>query len=311
MSKHTPRQDSGLSLVELLVVTVIMLLVSVAIFGMLTANAKISRRLENKVSAIESIRKVAEFIGRDVRMARSFGDIYGNMVTSGTMQGKLTSQTAGGAAGNALQFPDPATDPLYGSAGAPAGWTGPWPIALSRTTLIVQVPTFDANGFPTAIPVGLGSPPVGTVQDNMETHVYRVVPDPDTANHPNEFIMELWKFPGANPANLAANPASINCPPVSGPIILTKGIVGPMRTNNLNIFEFVDSTNPNAGPVDASTINSTNMAAYTGVVLNMEVRNFNASATVVANQGERATIPFKTEVYMRNQIMSTTAANPN
>lgn len=305
------RSCSGVSLVELLVVCIVMLFVSMAIFGMVTVNARMTRKLENKVNAIDTIRKAGDFIGKDVRMARSFGDIYGNMGT-GSMAGQLQSKTAGGATGNALQFPDPLTDPLYGTATQPAGWSGPWPITLSRTSLIVQIPTFEPNGFPTAIPAGKGNPAPSIAQDNMETHVYQIVPDSDP-DHPNEFVMNLWKFPGADPTGLAASPAVITKDAVVGPITLVKGIIGPIVNGNLTVFQFIDQTNPNSAAVDASTITSANLSNYTGVVVSLEVKKFDSSnaAIVANNRGEYSTIPFRTEVFMRNQVMSTSAANPN
>ncbi|MBX9685984.1 MAG: hypothetical protein K2X27_04730 [Candidatus Obscuribacterales bacterium] len=299
------RKTDGLSLVELLVVMVIMLFISIAIFAMLTSNAKITRKLENKVDAIETSRGAVERIGKDVRMGRSFGDLYGN--ASG---GYVVGTNA------ALTFPC-ANDPLYSSQAQPAGWTGVWPPSLSTSTLIVQTPAFNANGFPMALSVGTGTPAISAAmgpQDDLSTSIYRLIADPDPVNHPNEYRLEYWNFPAATPASLPA----IVKPAIVGPIILVKGIIGPKLNANSNVptvFQLVrkkDATHPSDAPVDPATIAGAELALYSGVVVNLEVKKQDASATSVAQSTavggmQFEVVPIRGEFYLRNNIQSTSA----
>lgn len=291
------RSQTGFSLVELLVVTIIMLFVSTAIFGMLISNSGVQRKLENKVDAIDSIRLVADRIGKDVRMGRSFGDIYG------VAQNGVNNNMILGAAGDNL-FPA-TNDPLWSGAGAPAGWPAgmPWPATLSTQTIIVQIPLFDANGFALGLHAGQGSPPVLAAmdpQDDMETHIYQVVPDQARVG---EYILQLWIFPGVAAGAPVTNPPG----PVLGPYILAKGIVGPTSGNGTpEIFQLVDKLNANGGPVDPATVAPADQVRYSGLVVNMEVRKYNSSATsAIGNE----VVPIKFETYLRNNRM-TLAAPP-
>lgn len=294
------RKQTGTSLVELLVTTTVMAFVGTAIFGLFTADAGLSRKLANKLDAIDSIRTGIDNISRDVRQARTFGDIYGN--TSGQ---RIT--TAGGVA-SANKFPC-STDPLWGNQPAPTGWTGPWPITMNATNMIVQIPVFDANGFPLALNTAWYPNTWTASQDDLETHVYQIIADPDGVNHPNEFILQEWKFPGVSAANVAAGAKVV--PAAIGPIVLVKGIIGPTTmAGNLQIFQLIDSTNPNNPPVDPASINPTNLANYGGLVVNMEVKKFGNTNTAVAQSSNiYEVVPIKTEVFLRNNILSTTSSN--
>ena len=291
------RKQIGISLVELLVTTTVMAFVGTAIFGLFTADAGLSRKLANKLDAIDSIRSGIDNISRDVRQARTFGDIYGN--TSGQ---RISS------AGGANQFPCSA-DPLWGSKPSPAGWTGLWPIAMNATNMIVQIPVFDANGFPLALNTSWYPNTWTAAQDDLDTHVYQIIADPDFVSHPNEFILQLWKFPGVSAANVAAGTKVI--PAAVGPIVLVKGIIGPRdSTGNLKVFQLIDSTNPTNPPVDPASINPAQLANYGGVVVNMEVKKFGNTDTAVAQANNiYEVVPIKTEVFLRNNILSTTSSN--
>lgn len=287
--KH--RTERGTSLIELMVVCLIMTIISAGIVGLLTANATVSRNVTNKVDSVDEARLMLSRLGKDMRMGRTIGEVYG--IAQGTY---------------AKQFPA-ASDPMWSAQGAPAGWTGAWPAQLSTSLMIIQIPVFDsydasAGGWPLALPPGYGNPPTTTAIDDVETHIYKMVADPDTVNHPNEYIMELWKFPGRDVNGVVG--------PISGPQIVLKNIVGPTVNgatglDNLCIFQVIDKTLPNSAPFDpgSNAVTSAALANYTGLVVNLDLNNHAANAKNIAGNSRLA---FKTEVFMRNNILATTTS---
>ena len=77
--KQKVRSAKGDSLISLLVATLIFSFVAMAIMGMLTINVVESNKLMTRTDNISGARFGADRIGRIVRMARSLGDIQGNM----------------------------------------------------------------------------------------------------------------------------------------------------------------------------------------------------------------------------------------
>lgn len=285
------RSKSGTSLVELLVVCLIMTIISAGIVSLLVANATVSRNVSNKVDSVDEARLMLSRLGKDMRMGRTIGEVYG--IAQGTY---------------AKQFPA-ASDPMWSAQGMPAGWTGAWPAELSSTCMIIQIPVFDSTdpsngGWPLALPPGYGNPPTTTAIDDVETHIYKMVADPDIANHPNEYVMELWKFPGRDINGVVG--------PISGPQIVLKNIVGPTVNgasglDGLCIFQVIDKTQPNSAPFDpgSNAVTSAALANYTGLVVNLDLNNHAANAKNVPGNSRLA---FKTEVFMRNNILATTTS---
>lgn len=308
--------QGGSTIIEMLISTLIMSLVSSALLGLLMLNDRAAARVSDKTDCINNARTAIERAGRDIRMARSLGDVYGgDLITGGGGMRTQGSNT----------FPS-ATDPLYGAGQAPPqGWplasspaASTWPAppwTLSNTCLVAQVPIFyanpnnsmdAANGWPTMIPQGAGNPPTTCPQDNVETHVYRVVPDPDQAGHPGEYQLEMSVIPGypvqqaGAPQTLLYNPASV----VTQPRVLLKGIVGPLdsSTGLPKTFQYLNKIDGTGTPTDS--VQSALVPNFTGVVMNYEIK--------VHNQMQAAQVmAFKTEVFLRNNALATTTGQPS
>ncbi|HEY9869448.1 MAG TPA: type II secretion system protein [Candidatus Obscuribacterales bacterium] len=272
-----------MTLIEMLVSCAIVGLAAAGISGLVLLNNVSTHRLFNKVDNLNQARQVVERIGKDLRMARNVGDVYG--VNIQLHDDPVTYGTEGT---NSFPLAAPGgNNPHYsGGQTPPAGWpTAPWPgrpYVLSPRTLIVQIPVFDANGFPTKVPATTGNPPVSVDQDNVDTLVYQIIDDPD---HPGEFLLQVAGFPG-NPTNLKirSNP----------PQTILSGIVGPKdpATGEPKVFQYLDRYDESGTPQD--TFIGPKIANVTGVVMNLEIRRNDegvSSASVVG---------LKSEMYMRN-----------
>jgi prepilin-type N-terminal cleavage/methylation domain-containing protein len=320
------RSSSGFTLTELLIVTGIMSFVAAASLAMMVATMTQGHVMENKIDTVDSVRNSLEKIGREVRMGRSLGDVYGNLITVGTDTVVTGS----------LSFPSN-NDVLYGngavaSAGVSAqggnngggvpfnGWpvwvdgTQPTTFTCSNTCLIVQTPIFDASGFPIAIPANAGNSTVAFAkqEDNMETHIYRVIADPAIAG---EYQMQYAVFPGLNALN--TNPPPSN---QLGPITICTHIIGPINpaTNLPRTFQYLDktATTTNVAPMntlaygtpeDSPTSGGNQTAGqlisnYSGVIVNLELQS-----TAYSNMQQNVK-PFaiRSEVFLRNNAQTTT-----
>lgn len=302
------RDCRAFTLVELLVVVLIMSFVSAAVFGMMTAVMSQGHALNNKCDTIDSARNAMEKFGRDVRMGRSLGDVYGDLVNGGgtdtIVQGSLT-------------FPSN-NDPLYGNgllmptSGVNSvpfnGWptwadgTAPQTFSCNNQTCVVQVPVFNAAGYPIAIPANVGNGGISfpKPEDNVETHIYRVVADP---GNPGEYILQFAILPGLNPT--VGAPRSIQM----GPITLVNHIVGPLNpsTGLPRVFQYLDKTSATGAAEDVPNSQGAQatgqfVANYSGVILNLEVR----SNTYSRNQPNVKPLAVKTEVFLRNNAQTTT-----
>jgi type II secretory pathway pseudopilin PulG len=303
MNRTYLRTARGGSVIELLIAMLVITFVSSGMLALMSTNTKVNVKVQNQVDTINAAKQVLDRIGKDVRMARSLGDLFGaNRTESGLTFVDGTNY-----------FPSP-NNPIYGTGAAPArGWPswatdtcpapGRW--FLGNESLIVQVPIFDRNGFPTMIPqdtFGLGRP--ATPQVNVETHVYRLVDDPDTINHPNEFFIQYCSFPGMDiPGVYDAASAAAN----AGPTTILKGLVGPMNpgTGRPRIFQFIDKTDWAGRAQD--TVNAAVTGNYTGVVVNLEIRRHGESAL---SRRHTSSMGLKSEVFMRNNALATTTGQP-
>ena len=325
------RSQSGASLVEMLVATFLMSFVSAAIFGLATLNNQEGQKIFNKIDSLNAAREVIDTIGEDVRMARSVGDLYGQvapptqqLVTPGSVHGPSTNVSlvhsiAQVNSSNTLassSFPS-VGDPFYGNSQVPAaglpafpgngtatGAAGP-PYTLGPATLIIQVPIFDqpgaggnANypgGFPTAV---LATPQPVVTMEAMDTYVFQVVPDP---SYPGTYMMQLAGFPGVGqgPNGTTANSSmTIN----STARTILKGIIGPLDSNgNICVFEYIDKANPTQ-PITTVTSPSN----VSGVIVTLEILNNGASSTAagVSTNNQWVSVGFKSEMYMRNNTLA-------
>ncbi len=296
----------GYLLVETLIVSLITALVSTAMLLTITMNSKVQMKTGNYVDAVIAARTAIDRIGIDVRTGRSFGDVFGVEMTDAFGDTYVVGSSS---------FPS-ANDPIYGNGQSPAGgsWPSSWggspsvgsPWTVSNTMLIVQVPVYDLNEWPTEIPVGQGSPAVTSTmgpQANVETHFYNVVPD---STNPGTYLLQYFAAPGYPTTGSGYVPDS-HC---VGPVTLLSGIVGPTDSSgNLKIFQYlakkgsIDDTSPSGQP--QNTVNSTTIANYTGVIVNLEILKQNEGKTQPVH------LAFKQEVFIRNNALATATGDPN
>jgi prepilin-type N-terminal cleavage/methylation domain-containing protein len=286
MNRMKPRRRSmrGMSLLEMLAAMTIMSIAGAGIAGLLMLNGMTTNRLSNKVESLNSSRLVIERIGKDVRMARNIGDVFGTLNTD-----VVPNITEGSD-----YFPSPQNPQVFTAVGGwPWGYSAMTPMKLSSNTLIVQVPVFDANGFPTGIGKGVGTPPTQSPQDNVDTYVYRVVTDTD---EPGTWKLEVAGFAGPGSSmQLKANPPTTILRGIVGPIDPNTGIPGPF-----NYISRDKEGDAYPSPVGFGGLN----ANLTGVSLSFEMKA--TSATAIAP----STVAIKSEVYMRNNALSTVNASP-
>jgi type II secretory pathway pseudopilin PulG len=273
-----------MTLIEMLVSCAIVGLAAAGISGLMLLNNLSTHRLFNKVDNLNQARQVVERIGKDLRMARNVGDVYGANIELNPGPPPVL----GTEGTNRFPLPGPqGSNPLYsGGQTPPSGWPGaPWPgrpYVLSPQTLIVQVPIFDATGFPTKVAAGSGNPPAASDQDNVDTLVYQVVADPDRTG---EYMLQVAGFPGQGSAlKLRSNP----------PQTILHGIVGPRDplTGLPKIFQFLNRYDTSGTPQD--TWLGSDIANVTGVVMNVEIKREQEGASAAS------TVALKSEMYMRN-----------
>lgn len=289
---HKPlrkRSAVGATLVELSIVTGVMAFLSTAIFGVLALTLSSSRKLDNETDSVQAVRLALDRIGRDVRMARSFGDVFGTVVDS---------HGSGIVAGNAT-FPAPNNPIVPGDYAWPRWVDGSQPTSftLNSDTLIIQIPVFDANGFPLQIVDGDGNP-----HANVETHVYRVLHRPGDPT--DEYCIQVMIVPGANSTVVSRPPSTI-----------VTGIIGPLSGGSPvpRVFEYVDKWNTSA-PQFSFGSGQTNLADYVTVCLNLEIRKHISTAERAQAGNNRwkdsAVWAVKQDLSIRNNAQATTVGVP-
>jgi hypothetical protein len=320
------RSAKGETLISVLVATLLMTFVLSAILALAVVNTREQSAYFNRSDTITAAKTVLDRIGKTVRSARSVGDVYG-VVPVPTAPVTSLASIAGGAvvninlvdgsqiplaqleSGTAMMtsssFPS-LGDPYYGTGGsctlnAPAEWSSP-PWTLSSTTLIVQVPVFDANGFPFAfVNPNPGAQNPGNLEA-MDTFVYNVTAD---STRTGMYKMQVACFP-ASP-----RPAGVPAPGSQTPSTILTGIVGPRDADgNLCIFQYVDSaTNSAASSVVGGNLilannGIANLLNVQGVVTTLEIKK--------QDEGRKAAVvALRTETYMRNNKMTTLIGVPN
>lgn len=289
------RHGSGFSMVELLVTVLVMAISSSAIFGMLITIMGQSHKLQNRCDTIEVARNGLEKVGRDMRGGRSLGDVFGTEVNNMVEGSDI--------------FPS-SRNPLYGAGQTPPnGWpvwsdfSKPESFRLSNTTLVVQVPVFDQNGWPSAIPQ-VQLPPGMQTQANVETHIYMVVPDPQ---FPGEWQLQWAKIPGAAVPGYDA----ANLRPSTSQTIAT-GIVGPLNpmTGQPRVFQYLDKLDGTGTPRDTIP-DPQNMVNYSGVIINLEIRQHRDTSQVSGKFIKTSILALKSEIFLRNNSIATTVGMPS
>lgn len=290
MRRTTPnasRRSKGMSLLEMLVSVSIVSLVSAGIAGLVMLNGMASTRLSSKTDDVNAARNAMERISKDVRMARNIGGVFGAPVLLAVGPPEIWGTEPSD------EFPS-TSNPLYGAGQQPpGGWpSDPWPAKpykLGARTLIVQIPVFDANGFPTMIRAGTGNPVTPVNSDNLDTLVYQVLPDPSA---PGEYMMQIAGIPGSPTSlKMMTNP----------PQTILKGIVGPKdpETGEVVCFQYLDRTDPSGTPITSLTIPQ--LGNVTGVIVVVEVKRADP------NTSDSVTVACKSEMFMRNNKLSTTS----
>jgi len=300
------RNESALTLVELLVVSLVMGFLSAAAFGIIVSTMGQGRTLEQKCDGINAVRNALDKVGRQVRMGRNIGDCFGDVnPLSGVVTGTPSFPGSNDAIyGNGAPDP-PGGWPVWADGSSPDSFTmAPFPgdgVTHGNNCLILQVPVFDNNGFPIGIPPGFKSPG-STVNTNptttatvVQTYIYRVVADP--AN-PGEYILQVATIPGYGQP--AAGP----------PTTLAKAIVGPINpsTGQVRTFQYIDRINPINPPVDGIPPGGTPPSAnFSGIIVNFEINSHQASV----NQVDSKPLALKSEVYLRNNSMASSQGLPS
>ncbi|MBY0360128.1 MAG: prepilin-type N-terminal cleavage/methylation domain-containing protein [Candidatus Obscuribacterales bacterium] len=277
--KQAQKRDrqSGATLIEMVVVIAVMAIVSTAIFSILVTTLSSYRKLDNETSSVQVVRNAIERIGKDVRMARSLGDIFGT-----------TDRTI---------YPDDTNNPMtvgyiwptWSDGSAPSSFT------LSSDTLIIQVPIFDTNGFPLQVNDLAAEP-----QSNVETHIYRVL---HRASDPaGEYVLEYMAVPGTTMSTYDATTAERK------PRIIATGIIGPLVSGNPvpRVFQYIDI---NQNTVDNVFPTPGNLNDFTTIGINLEVRKHEATQQVGGQWRDAGIWAVKQEVYMRNNVYATPSNN--
>lgn len=270
---RTGRSDSGTTLVEMTIVISVMAIISTAIFSILISTLASYRKLDNETSTVQVVRNAIERIGKDVRMARSLGDIFG-----------ATDQTV---------FPDATNNPIVGNSYVWPTWsdgTTPSSFTLGGDTLVIQIPIFDNNGFPLQVPGYAGS-------SNVETHIYRVL---HRATDPSdEYVLEYACVPGTTVAG------SYNATTATRkPTVVATGIIGPLVSGNAvpRVFQYIDV---DQNVVDSTFATPNNLSDFTTIAINLEVRKHEATAKFGSQYKDAGVWAVKQEVYMRNNAHAT------
>lgn len=319
--KQKVRSAKGDSLISLLVATLIFSFVAMAIMGMLTINVVESNKLMTRTDNISGARFGADRIGRIVRMARSLGDIQGNM----SMDAPSYAGAIGAGVTTDWQSAITGTDPTFGlTDGAnimsaafpsaanpyyptltnfPSNWGNP-PYRLGSDTLVVQVPVFDTNGWPRANAYASGGTTVYLPM--TDTYVFKVVKDDarTQANGVNFYQLQMAIWPARGQAGVSNTnmPAGMTAGKAA---TLISGIVGPLDPTDptkVAAFQYVHRNNSySAGPVDGPLqtnfiqdgANEQELGNFVGVMLNIQLMSQDAA--------HRASVmPLRTEMYLRN-----------
>lgn len=308
------RTESGVSLVEMLVATLMMAFISAGILGLAYMNWKTSQRIENKSDSANAARQAIDRLSFEIRQARSVGDHYGvvvpptqqvvDMDRSGindTTTDLRVFHADALPAGHVEQGVATLSSPSFPAPGNPqydisntslTGWEDgrpALPYVLSNRCLVLQVPIFTPSGFPRAYAgAGLTQP-----VECLDTWVYRVVPSRSARG---EWLLQVAGYPGQG--STMSKPREVRT--------ILSGIVGPMGPDNTpRVFQYLLSSDSAA----ADTVQWQNVADISGVLVQLEIRRSQASAGVAQKGGQQAFVGFKQEVYLRNNSLTSLTAS--
>lgn len=295
LKKKRTREKRGVSLVEMLIVTVIFSSVAGLLFELVALNAMANSKLNYKVDALNSARFATELMLSDVRCARGFGDLYASSA-------------------NRHMFPDTSSNPFFTGSPQSNSWRYKWPppapfpstFFLSGQCLIVQrsvafldqsndklnLATYQPgasqnplNGLPTMLDSSAPGVNSNFNMDNLETSIYFLIADP---KRPNEYLLQRLRLPGAD-VPLSQCTTFGNYEILDKPQTIIKGIVGPIdpATNLPRIFRYYCNQQNYAHNepfmLSESQITSGNAHLYAplicGVAVDVEMRRPDAATT--------------------------------
>jgi hypothetical protein len=321
MAQAPQRSQSGQQLVSLLVATIIMSCVATGLIGLISINTMESTRSFNRADNLNGARIALDKMGRLIRMARNLGDVQGTVMVAtdpyssfppGNSGDRFQVQNnnvslaqvqAGTACNSCCYFPSAADTYYNQSTGTLYGTIGTWPWAsannindntacppyeLSQDTLVLQVQTFDGDGFPRMIN-GINRLPA------LDTYVYKIVPDTSRPGPTKYYLLQLAIFPA--PAGITNMPVGMA---PGSPQTIASNIVGPLDSNGKPaIFQYTNqSTNTVTTNFVPGSLNEQDLVLFKGIVINLEMMNVDATGKAMVNS-------VRSEVYLRNNSSAT------
>lgn len=324
MMKVSQRSQSGQQLISLMVATSIMSFVAMGLVGLISINTVEATRSFNRADSLNGARTALDKMGRLIRMARNLGDVQGTVMVAtdpysafppGNSGDRFQVQNnnvslaqvqAGTACNTSCVFPSSADSYYNATNGTMLNTINSWPwlnssnindgtpappYQLSQDTLVLQVQTFDADGFPRMVNL----PGVSTRLPALDTYVYKLVKDTTRQGPPDYYQLQLAVFPA--PTGLTNMAPGIA--PGATQTIMT-GIVGPLDSNgNPTIFQYVNqSSNTVTTNFVPGSVSEQDLVLFKGVVVNIEMMTVDSVGKSVVNS-------VRSEFYLRNNSSAT------
>jgi type II secretory pathway pseudopilin PulG len=300
------RGSGGFTIVEMLVSVILVSIGVLALGELLLLHSKYAGSTSNVIDNVNNGSIAITHISQDIRQARNIGDVYGNLdSTTGSYLGTTT-------------FPSN-NNPLYGAGQAPAnGWPsgtgwGSGPYTCSGDTLIVQIPIFDNNkaaaavggpyGFPTKIDKSMSLASPKHDEENVETHIYKVLADPDA---PGTYMLQRVKIPGLSVAT--ANPAYVAANVTTAPQTICRGIIGPFAGGSAvpQVFQYLNKLHMDQPKfVPQGAFGDNDVPDFSGICLNMELKSD------ANDKRQPKYLAFKSECFFRNNAIATKVGIPS
>lgn len=291
--------------------------------GLMSVNTVESVKAFNRGDNLTASRVALDKIGRLVRMARTFGDVQGEVMVATDPYAafppgpsgdgfavhanhvSLQQVIDGSACNTSATFPSVADIYYNPNNGTQLGSISSWPwggspvsgYTLDDQTLIVQVQTFTPEGWPRMVQ-GQNNLPA------LDTYVFKIVDDQarNASMGPTRWYrLEMAVFPA--PANWTNKSQSIQ----SGePIVLLSGIVGPLNpaTGRPSIFRYITCQGGTVQTTDTFVQGSTNfndvsnLVNFKGVLMSVQV--------MTVDGRRRGTVTnLRSEFYLRNNSSAT------
>ncbi len=317
------RSQNASSLVSLLVATVIMSLVAISMFSLMSLNTIESVKAFNKGDNLTAARVALDKVGRMVRMARTLGDVQGEVMVATDPYAafppgpsgdgfavhannvSLQQVLNGSACNTSATFPSLADVYYNPTTGSELSRISSWPwggdpasgYTLDDQTLVVQVQTFTQEGWPRMVQ-GQNNLPA------LDTYVFRIVDDPDRNNRlgPTRWYkLEVAVFPAPGAWSNMAQGVQAGVPTV-----LLSGIVGPLdpATQRPSIFRYITcqgGTVQSAKNFVSGTTNFndvSNLVNFKGVLMSVQILS-------VDGQKRGTVTNVRSEFYLRNNSSAT------